>query len=400
MRTEKENLSAKTEEEQEEELSEDEAIVTACSFLRSQADLEREAAEVLPGKLDACTFDQGYVHQPVYACLTCTHPPKEFRDPSVKDERDQSDAEPTEPAGMCRSCSVMCHADHNVIEIFMKRNFRCDCGTKRLAPGCCQLKQRRTALSRIANENEYGHNYWGHYCRCNKRYDIETDADMVQCYVCSEWFHFLCIGDHIPDDDSYEDYVCRDCVGKHAVIRYIDSSCCTIVPFGKGDQPPAGVLTPGGDCDGNETAGGERPSKKMRHTGCSLFSDQASIDSVLPADMFMAAGWRDDVCRCYECMDMIRAEKLEFLVNGDPVLNPEKEDAAEEAKEETMYEAGMRLFETMEPTVAIDMAHLFQRFCTEFKDFARPFATSGTPISKDDIDAFFEMAKSRKYHEQ
>ncbi|KAJ1863021.1 hypothetical protein LPJ73_000623 [Coemansia sp. RSA 2703] len=387
-----ERVAEKTDEEREEELAADEAIVTACSFLRSQADLEREAAELLPGKMNECTFDQGYVHQPVYACLTCTRPPKEFKDPSVKDDSDQSDSESTDPAGMCYSCSVMCHADHNVIEIFQKRNFRCDCGTKRLAPGSCQLKQRRTGLARIANDNEYGHNFWGFYCRCNKLYDNETDAEMVQCYVCSEWFHMLCIGDYIPDDDSYEDYVCRDCVGKHAVIRYIDSSNCTIVPSSNRDKQPASILITSDDCSANENSDGERPSKKVRQTICQLSRDKEAIDSVLPADMFMADGWRGDVCKCEKCMGMIRAERLEFLINGDPVVMP----GDDQDDDESMYEAGMRVLRNMDPTVAIDMAGLFQRFCAEFKEFARPFAESGTPISKYEIENFFQKLKSRK----
>ncbi|KAJ2338828.1 hypothetical protein GGF43_006794, partial [Coemansia sp. RSA 2618] len=71
------------------------AIVTASGYLTAQADLEREAAEVLSGKFDECTFDQGYVHQPLYACLTCTQPPAKYRQDSVADSAEQ----PSAPAG-------------------------------------------------------------------------------------------------------------------------------------------------------------------------------------------------------------------------------------------------------------------------------------------------------------
>ncbi|KAJ2511420.1 hypothetical protein GGH20_005404, partial [Coemansia sp. RSA 1937] len=106
------------------------AIVTACGYLTAQADLEREAAEVLSGKFDECTFDQGYVHQPLYACLTCTRPPENYRQDGILNNVERS----SEPAGMCYSCSIECHTGHHIVELFTKRHFRCDCGTQRLPP--------------------------------------------------------------------------------------------------------------------------------------------------------------------------------------------------------------------------------------------------------------------------
>ncbi|KAJ2027581.1 hypothetical protein GGI08_009888, partial [Coemansia sp. S2] len=128
-----------------------EEVVTAHSFLVAQADLEREAAEVLPGKFDECTYDKGYIRQPLYACLTCTHPPLKYC-------QGASSSDSTEPAGMCYSCSIECHAGHEVIELFTKRQFRCDCGTKRLLlpveqGACCRLKSARTMLATLENAN-------------------------------------------------------------------------------------------------------------------------------------------------------------------------------------------------------------------------------------------------------
>jgi len=67
-----------------------------------------------------CTFDQGYIDQPVYACIPC-----------MKKNNSMS--------GMCKNCFQVCHLGcGNVIEnvdyyaIEKKRNFKCDCGTKKL----------------------------------------------------------------------------------------------------------------------------------------------------------------------------------------------------------------------------------------------------------------------------
>lgn len=59
----------------------------------------------------ACTYVQGYITQPIYACATCTR------------------GGLREPFGFCFGCSMNCHVDHDVYELFDKRHFRCDCGT-------------------------------------------------------------------------------------------------------------------------------------------------------------------------------------------------------------------------------------------------------------------------------
>ncbi|KAJ2609767.1 hypothetical protein H4S08_003910 [Coemansia sp. RSA 1365] len=209
----------------------DESIVTACGYLTAQADLEREAAEVLSGRFDECTYDKGYIHQPLYACLTCTKPPTEYARDAVAGSGDQT----TDPAGMCYSCSIECHSGHEVIELFTKRHFRCDCGTRRLLPyaagkgsGCCRLKKTRAGLADLENrDNAYSHNFWGFYCRCDKFYDPSIEADlMVQCYICNDWYHDACIG-MMPDENRYDDYICRECVSKHAVVRHIRSNKMT-----------------------------------------------------------------------------------------------------------------------------------------------------------------------------
>ncbi|CAG8780565.1 7503_t:CDS:2, partial [Cetraspora pellucida] len=118
--------------------------VTVGEFLELQKSLEEEAREVLPWNFDRCTYSKGYLRQAVYACKTC------------KSSTDSS------PGGVCYSCSIACHADHDLIELFNKRNFRCDCGTARFEESACQLEPKpQDALN---ESNFYNHNFEGRFC--------------------------------------------------------------------------------------------------------------------------------------------------------------------------------------------------------------------------------------------
>jgi E3 ubiquitin-protein ligase UBR7 len=126
----------------------DEDTVTAEDILRAQIELERDAAEILPGSFDRCTIHMGPIRQSVYACLTCS---------------------PKEPRGLCYACSIACHADHQLVELFYRRRFICDCGHG-LMPHPCQLTHTATsdegnAVTVDGPRNGYDHNYLGRFCR-------------------------------------------------------------------------------------------------------------------------------------------------------------------------------------------------------------------------------------------
>lgn len=126
---------------------EDKTTVTALEYIEKQEQLEKDASSILPGKFEKCTFPLGYIRQPLYACKTCS-------------------TEEDEPAGMCYSCSIACHASHELFELFPKREFRCDCGLPgKLNNHACTLMtfEKKTV---VTNENnKYNHNFKGRYCR-------------------------------------------------------------------------------------------------------------------------------------------------------------------------------------------------------------------------------------------
>lgn len=131
---------------------------TLTSFLESEADLIHEAAAALPHQFSKCTYSMGYIRQAVYLCLTCDS-----------------------PRGICSSCSIACHTDHEQVELFPKRHFRCDCPTEALAHRCSLHSHPEVENE----ENKYGQNFNGAFCRCGRPYDAATESEtMIQCVAC------------------------------------------------------------------------------------------------------------------------------------------------------------------------------------------------------------------------
>lgn len=99
--------------------NEEEGGVTMLDVLQDEESLEADAKAVL-GNADEknCSYHfGGYMkRQALYSCLTC-----------VKDSGG---------AAICLACSYHCHEDHELVELYTKRNFRCDCGNSKLNNEC------------------------------------------------------------------------------------------------------------------------------------------------------------------------------------------------------------------------------------------------------------------------
>lgn len=128
------------------------------AILASQERLINEAAEALPHQFNVCTYSSGYLRQAVYLCLTCAA-----------------------TRGICSACSIACHTDHEQVELFPKRHFRCDCPTEAIQHPCTLHRTCEEENS----ENFYGQNFQGIFCRCGRSYDAKQEREtMIQCLVC------------------------------------------------------------------------------------------------------------------------------------------------------------------------------------------------------------------------
>lgn len=81
---------------------------------------------------------QGYkTRQALYACRTCQ---EKATSTENGDASTAEKAKETKKAGVCLGCSMECHDGHDLVELYTKRLFRCDCGNAAFPEGFkCKL---------------------------------------------------------------------------------------------------------------------------------------------------------------------------------------------------------------------------------------------------------------------
>jgi len=140
-----------------------------------------------------CTYNKGYIEQEIYFCKTCFEENKKY-------------------GIICLGCYFQCHEDHEVINLYFKRNVKCDCGNSHFNINCSLIKDKDYENYL----NNYNHNFEGKYCYCDKEDD---NCEMIQCFFCEDWFHFSCINAYFGNENLGKgEFVCRNCVKKFCFL--------------------------------------------------------------------------------------------------------------------------------------------------------------------------------------
>lgn len=190
----------------------EESSVTMLDVLEEEKELEEEYAAVLGASDEkSCTYILGPVkRQALYSCLTCC--------PEARNNLEKS-------AGICLACSYQCHENHELVELYTKRNFRCDCPTERTGANRCTLNASLKQPEKVNADNLYNQNFQGLYCTCHRPYpdpERTTDELMLQCVVCEDWFHLQHINAPANAEklvDACSEMICGSCMDAHKILH-------------------------------------------------------------------------------------------------------------------------------------------------------------------------------------
>ncbi|KAG6547870.1 hypothetical protein Mapa_010690 [Marchantia paleacea] len=214
--------------EEHEVVLDNEQVVSIHEFMEGIEAQQLEADLVLGGdEGKECTYEKGYMRrQAVFSCLTCT---------------------PAGNAGFCTACSFACHDGHEVVELWTRRSFRCDCGNSKFSSFECKLNKNKEQLN---EGNVYNQNYGGLYCTCRRPFpdpEIEDQGEMLQCCICEDWFHETHLGLppnlQVPRDEdgepTFDELICQSCVRRCSFLEEYPELIAPPVEVEDDEAPPS-----------------------------------------------------------------------------------------------------------------------------------------------------------------
>lgn len=395
----------------------DSNVITMLDVLEEEKMLEDDALAVLGASDDKnCTYSQGYVkRQALYACMTCLPP-------------EQGDC-----AGVCLACSYHCHEGHELIELYTKRNFCCDCGNSRFKGKKCNLEPAKNPVN---ESNVYSQNFFGVYCTCKRPYPDPDDTiqdEMIQCIVCEDWFHTRHLGSKVPAADEYSEMICNQCTSNLSFLQHYLGFSVTKISNSpaKGDTSIVDICDKeekssldvsditednnkspqklNGSCLDSECTS---PQKRPPPNGISCESSpqkvtsstaECKLKSLIPVAWSGGAtywpdGFRKLLCTCSSCQEMYKSKKVEFLVDPQDTVQ-EYEEAGKSRREKdgsSQYERGLQALSELDRIRQVEAIQQYNEMKTHLSEYLAKFAASKKVVREEDIREFFSGMQAKK----
>ena len=353
-----------------------------------------------------CTFEKGYIDQPVYSCRTCAE---------ILGH----------PVGVCYGCYLECHLGHDkVVELFTKRKFRCDCPTLSGTTCECSLYQGDVSPPPTNPLNKYSPNFDDIFCWCGRSYSADSNAVMIQCFVCEDWFHSNCITEDnsfkYPLTESDDVFVCKDCLEQHPLLKHyghlqtpLDA---TTEPISASANLPSKF-----ESETTATQAPHQSSPTENVDGSCLLSSEPSGSKLITTHALFAPGWTSKLCRCKSCVEAFAREGIAYLLEEKPndteeedaeldvttvdgseitlaeaVRNAEKKRKREPAPVEMdVLSASVEAFQALPAhhEAKSTVLHAYDSFSKELETFFKKASDEGRVITAKDIYTFFAGLK-------
>lgn len=286
--------------------------------------------------------------QALYACLTCI--------PESKDDAGKG-------AGICLACSYHCHDGHELVELYTKRCFRCDCGNSKFKGGVCNLLANK---SDINEKNKYNQNFSGFYCVCHRPYPDADDPlpdEMIQCIICEDWYHSRHLGTEVPSG-PFAEMICGSCLDKHEFLLHYESVKVEVdIEEPDHDQVPC-----------------KKPTQKSDHAGAKFWQD---------------ISWRKQLCTCDDCIKLYKDENVEFLLDPEDSVHLYEEKGKAKAREIVETHEG-NFINSLDRVQLVEAIAGYNDLKENLAAYLQKFAENKKVVREEDIKEFFEGMMARK----
>lgn len=318
---------------------------------------------------EKCSYPEGYLkRQAIYSCLTCS--PESKTDDSKK-------------AGFCLACSCHCHEGHELVELYTKRNFRCDCGNSKFSTKCLLFEDKEP----LNDQNQYNQNFQGTYCVCHRPYPDPEDPiedEMMQCIICEDWYHSRHMNRALPPG-NFTEMVCFNCVDKHEFLLHY------------GAELPQSTE----EINVENTTETEQPQTEMSSTETSEKQEKC----IKPKEkchsttlFFEDISWRKSLCTCDKCLEVYKTENVSFLLDPeDPVsiyrqkgMNRMEEAIEEQQKDVEDKLKSLDRFQLVEMVLGVN---LLKR---KLADFFEKFNKEKKVVREEDVRELFKELESER----
>ncbi|KAL1506059.1 hypothetical protein ABEB36_005490 [Hypothenemus hampei] len=343
----------------------DVVTLTLNDVLELEDELIENTAAVLGAANDKqCSYNEGYLkRQALYSCLTC-----------IPEAR----TDPEKAAGVCLACCYHCHDGHDLIELYTKRNFRCDCGNSKFteSKNKCVLNEEKTELNDL---NGYNQNFSGTYCVCHRPFPDAEDPipdEMIQCIICEDWYHTRHLGVEIPSD-NFAEMTCEQCITKHQFLLHYDGLTVNKVTNTNDSQEV--------DVEG---------SVEVSTTNTDCKKPKIKSEKVT-AKFWLETSWRKQLCTCDDCLKMYENEEVAFLLDHeDPVhLYEEKGKAKVQA---VVDDQSKQLMNSLDRVQMMEFVLGYNDLKEHLEEYLNKFAENNKVVRVEDIQEFFEGMRARK----
>ncbi|XP_065657282.1 putative E3 ubiquitin-protein ligase UBR7 isoform X3 [Hydra vulgaris] len=357
----------------------DEDIITVeDAVYEMDAQVEESIAILGASDSDNCTYSMGYMErQALFACKTC----------DLKSD-----------AGICYACSLTCHHEHDLIELYTKRNIRCDCGNSKFNGFECSLIKNKDLLN---EKNAYNHNYKGLYCICDRPYpdpEVEIEDEMIQCVACEDWYHSRHLGSLPPAE--FHEMVCYLCVAKYNFLQYyyndqVNTPDIDVVSVDKEKESkitdshfsPSDILT--NEEKQNKIKKNEEMCRleKLKHQFGNLSNLYKNVS------FYWNDGWRSSLCNCAMCLDLYEKNSIPFIIKESDTITFYENKGKEKA--DNLLKDAANTISSMPIVQQVELARGYQELKSGLQNFLRSFPPNQI-VKKEDVESFFEELNERK----